>query len=115
MRERYQMVLLSDKGIALRPQPGNHRKLTPAQRKEAASLLKRTLQSQGIDAPFWSVQALRTLVRERFSVVYATPSSYRAILYEAGFSFHHPEKKYREQNSTEVRNWLVSVKKNFGD
>lgn len=143
MKERYQMLLLSDtgrgigevaqivgktsrrvsdiihaheqegiKGIALKPQPGNHRKLTPAQHKEIASLLKRTPKFYGIDAPFWSIRTLHALVKEQFSVVYATPPSYRAILYESGFSFHRPEKKYREQNPGTVRNWLVSTKKN---
>lgn len=143
MKERYQMLLLSDtgkgikevaeivgktsrrvsdilhvyertgiKGIALKPQHGNHRKLTPIQRKEIASLLKRTPKFHSIDAPFWSIHALHTLVKERFSVVYATPPSYRALLYESGFSFHRPEKKYREQDPEAVRNWLVSAKKN---
>lgn len=143
MRERYQMLVLSDqgksiaevseiagkttrrisdilhayeregiKGITLKPQLGNHRKLTPEQRKEITALLQHTPRSHDLDAPFWSVHVLRTLVKERFSVVYATPPSYRSLLYESGFSFHRPEKKYREQDPQKVRNWLVSTKKN---
>lgn len=99
-------------GIALKPQPGNHRKLTPTQRKEITTLLKRTPGHSGIKTPFWNIHALRTLVKERFSVVYAAPDSYRALLYESGFSFHRPEKKYREQNPAIVRQWLHDVKKN---
>lgn len=143
MKERYQMLLLSDQGksiadvadivrkttrrvsdilhayerngmhgITLKPQPGNHRKLTSKQRKIITTLLKRTPRSYGIDALFWNVHALHTLIQERFSVVYATPPSYRALLYESGFSFHRPEKKYREQNPNVVRKWLIDAKKN---
>lgn len=143
MRERYQMLLLSDqgksikevseivgktsrtvsdilhayeregvKGITFKPQQGNHRKLSREQHSEIASLLKRTPRYSGIDARFWSVYAVRMLVKERFSVVYAAPDSYRALLYESGFSFHRPEKKYREQNPEAIRNWLIAVKKN---
>ncbi len=99
-------------GIALKSQPGNHRTLTKEQRKEIKALLKRSPRSHGIETPLWGVHALRTLVKERFLVVYATPPSYRALLYESGFSFHRPEKKYREQNPEAVKNWLVSAKKN---
>lgn len=143
MKERYQMLLLSDrgksimevaeivgktsrrvsdllhayerdgiKGIILKPQTGNHRKLSREQRKEITALLKRTPRSIGINAPFWSVHTIHTLVKERFSVVYAAPDSYRALLYESGFSFHRPEKKYREQNPQTVRKWLIDGKKN---
>lgn len=143
MKERYQMLLLSDNGksiaevaetvrkttrrvsdilhayeqggiggITLKPQPGNHRKLSREQRKEIAAILKHTPSSRGIDAPFWSVHAIHTLVKERFSVVYAAPDSYRALLYESGFSFHRPEKKYREQDPEMVRKWLINTKKN---
>jgi len=100
------------RGIMPKPQPGNHRKLSNDQRKEIAALLKRTPSYSGINAPFWSVHAIHTLVKERFFVVYAAADSYRALLYESGFSFHRPEKKYREQDPEEVRNWLVSTKKN---
>jgi len=143
MRERYQMVLLSDQGkgigevaeivgktnrrvsdlihayerdridgIALKPQPGNHRKLTREQRKDIAAALKKSPKSHDLPATFWNIHWVRTLVKERFSVVYATPSSYRALLYESGFSFHRPEKTYREQDPQKVREWLISVKKN---
>jgi len=143
MKERYQMLLLSDrgksiaevadivgktsrrasdilhayeqrgmKGLILKPQLGNHRKLSTTQRKEITAALKCAPSSSGIDVPFWSIYALRTLVKERFSVVYAAPDSYRALLYESGFSFHRPEKKYREQNPEAVRKWLIDAKKN---
>lgn len=142
MKERYQMLLLSDqgrsiaevanivgktsrrvsdilhaherngvKGITLKPQPGNHRKLSREQRKEITALLKGTPRSSGINVPFWNVHAIHTLVKERFSVVYAAPDSYRALLYESGFSFHRPEKKYREQDPETVRIWLIDAKK----
>lgn len=143
MKERYQMLLLSDQGkgigeiadiidksiwtvsdilhayeangpaaIKLKPQPGNHRKLTREQRKKVTVLLKHTPGYSGVNASFWSIQAVRTLVKERFSILYAAPDSYRALLYESGFSFHKPEKRYREQDPEKVRKWLVDSKKN---
>lgn len=99
-------------GIQVKPQPGNHRKLTREQRREIASLLKWTPRHAGIDVPFWNIHALHTLVKQKFSVVYAAPDSYRALLYESGLSFHRPEKKYREQDPVTVRKWLIDTKKN---
>lgn len=143
MKERYQMLLLSDKGksitevaeivgkttrrvsdilhayeeqgikgITVKPQPGNHRKLTREQRKEITALLNRTPRYSGIAAAFWNIHAVRTLVEERYAVVYAAPDSYRALLYESRFSFHRPEKRYREQNLAVVKKWRIDVKKN---
>jgi len=143
MRERYQMLLLSDQGkgigevaeivgksiwtvsgiihayekqklagIQLKPQPGNHRKLTEAQRKDITIALKKSPKSHDLPATFWNIHWVRTLVKERFSIVYKSENSYRALLYESGFSSHRPEKTYREQKPEAVRNWLVTVKKN---
>lgn len=99
-------------GLALKPQPGNHRKLTPAQRREVQRLLKRSPKAYGYPTSYWSVQWVRTLVKERCSVLYAKPDSYRALLYESAFSFHRPGKKYREQDPEKVRLWLKDIKKN---
>lgn len=100
------------RGIALKPQPGNHRKLTPGQRQEIRSLLKKKPKAHGLPAEYWNVHWLQTLVKERFSVVYARPDSYHALLWESGFSFHQPSKKFREQDPETVKNWLKMVKKN---
>lgn len=99
-------------GIALKPQPGNHRKLTPEQRTEIINLLKKRPKTHGFPSEYWSVQWVRSLVKEKFSVVYAYPDSYHALLWEAGFSFHLPGKKFREQDPKVVRKWLKDVKKN---
>ena len=100
------------KGIALKPQPGNHRKLTPEQRNEVKRLLKKSPKTQGFPADYWSVQWVQQLVKEKFFVVYAYPDSYHALLWEAGFSFHLPGKKFREQDPEAVGKWLKEVKKN---
>src|SRR3989338_6755151 len=100
------------KGIAFKPQPGNHRKLTLKQRNEVRRLLKKNPKAQGFPAAYWSVQWLQQLVKEKFQVVYAYPDSYHALLWEAGFSFHLPGKKFREQDPEAVGKWLKDVKKN---
>lgn len=99
-------------GIQLKPQPGNHRKLTEEQRAEIARLLKKHPKAYGFPAEYWSVAWVRSLVKEKFSVVYAHPDSYHALLWEAGFSFHLPGKKFREQDPEIVRKWLKDANKN---
>lgn len=99
-------------GITLKPQPGNHRKLKPEQREEIKRLLKKSPKAQGLPAEYWSVQWVEQLVKQKFSVVYAYPDSYHALLWEAGFSFHRPGKKFREQDREVVGKWLKDVKKN---
>lgn len=100
------------KAIELKPQPGNHRKLTKEQRKQVAALLKHRPAYSEIASPFWSVQAVRTLVKQQFSVIYADNDSYHALLYESGFSFHRTDKKYRQQNQAMVKQWLNNTQKN---
>lgn len=143
MRERYQMLLMSDEGksisevahivgksiwtvsdllhafekkgfagIALKPQPGNHRKLTKDQRTEIRQFLKKSPKAYGLPASYWNIQWLRTLIKERFSIIYAKPDSYRSLFWESGFSFHRTEKTFREQNPEKVKKWLHDVKKN---
>jgi|SRR3989338_7006965 len=99
-------------GIAFKPQPGNHRKLTPKQREEIRLLLKKSPKAEGFPGSYWNVHWVRQLVKEKFSVVYACPDSYHALLWEAGFSFHLPGKKFREQDPDVVGKWLKDVKKN---
>jgi len=99
-------------GIAMKPQPGNHRKLTRAQRKEIRHMLKKTPRSHGYPSSFWTVHWVRTLVQDRFSVLYAKSDSYQALLYEANFSFHRPKKIYRQQDPEAVKKWLKRSKKN---
>lgn len=142
-KERYQMLLLSNKGksitevaesvgktiwtvsdilhsyerrglegITLKPQPGNHRKLTPEQRKEVKHLLGKLPRAYGFPAEYWNVHWVQRLVKEKFSIVYAYPDSYHALLWEAGFSFHRPGKKFRGQDQETVSTWLKMVKKN---
>lgn len=99
-------------GLAPKPQSGNHRKLSQKQRKKVRQLLQKSPQSLGYPSSFWTVHWVRTLVKDRFAILYAKSDSYQALLYEANFSFHRPGKIYRQQDPTTVRKWLSSTKKN---
>lgn len=83
----------------------NASKLTIEQRNEACQLLQLPPNGQGIPKEFWDVPTIAGLIKERFNVVYESPSSYHFLFHLAGLSLHYPEKldKRRDDKAVEQR------------
>jgi transposase len=96
-----------------RPQPGNNRVLSREQKNEIKGVLeKKTPEDMGYKGPFWNVETLRHLVRDRFQVTYKTSDSYRRLFHDCGFTFHKPEKVNRKQNPHMRKRFEENLKKN---
>ncbi len=104
---------LGIKGIANKGYPGNHFKLTKAQKAEIKKILiEKTPQELGLsDKRFWTVRLLKHLIKKEFKVEYASEATYRKLFYSFGFSYHKPGKHNRNQRPKEVERFRVAVKK----
>jgi transposase len=104
---------LGVKGIANKGYPGNHYKLTKAQ-KEAIkkTITKKTPKELSLsDKRFWTVRLLKQLIKQEFGLVYQSEATYRKLYYSFGFSCHKPGKHNRNQRPKEVERFRMAVKK----
>lgn len=100
------------KGIKSNSQPGNHRKLTKAQKEEITQELNRYQPCDlGYEGRFWSVKVLRDYIMKKFSIIYKTNRSYYQIFKESGFSFHKPLSKDKRQDPQRVAKFESDIKK----
>lgn len=103
-------------GLANKPQPGNHRKLTNKQKDRTKQLIHGNSPEQlGYEGKFWNIPLLRKLVKDKFGVEYKSKESYRRLLKYCGFSFHKPEKVNKKRKETMVKRFEEKVKKGSGD
>ena len=98
---------------------GNNAKLTEAQRTELADLMKTYTPEQllgPMDTPlagaYWSVPTVRALVETRFGVTYQSPTTYRQLLKESGFSYQKPAKQYKSRRPMAVVAFQEQLEKN---
>ncbi len=111
-----------ERGIAgLKPrwQGANAKKLSDAQRAEIVQRLQqyqpdRLLSSEVriSHGQFWTVSDVQVAVRQWYGVSYRTDDSYRALLYEAEFSYQRAEGVYRSKPSqTDVAQFEEALEK----
>jgi len=103
-------------GLANKPQPGNHRKLTKQNKLKIKKLLhNNTPEKLGYEGKFWNIPLLRQLVKDKFRLEYECKESYRRLLHFAGFSFHKPAGVNKKRNGHMVKRFEDSLKKDSGD
>jgi len=104
-------------GIRNKGYPGNHYQLTRIQKDEIKKLIhsKTPKDLQISEKRFWSLIALKKLVKERSGVTYSSEATYRKLFYYCGFSCHRPGKHNRNQNKQLVERFRVAVKKRSGN
>src|SRR5258706_10107899 len=84
----------------------NAKKLSDAQRAEIVQRLQRYQPDQLLSrevrvsqGEFWTVSDVQSAVKTWYGVMYRTDDSYRALLYEAEFSYQRAEGVYRSKPS----------------
>jgi putative transposase len=100
-----------ERGLAgLKPgwQGANAKKLSDEQRVEIVQRLQQYQPDQLLSSEvrtsqgqFWTVSDVQVAVRQWYGVTYRTDDSYRALLYEAEFSYQRAEGVYRSKPSQE--------------
>jgi transposase len=81
--------------------------LTKAQRDEVLVMLKTTTPNNHgySNSEFWSTRILATVIKRKYSVVYASRTSYYVLFKKASFSFHLPGKQYEKADAEVVAAW----------
>ena len=88
---------------------GNRAKLTPEQRQTVRAYLPQYTPRQLFrpetatpDGHFWSIPDLKRAVRQWFGVTWTSPSSYRALLTDCGFSYQRAQKVYTSRSERDI-------------
>lgn len=93
----------------------NHRnhnasKLTDAQRKEIARVLRQAPSDYGIPKEFWDVSSLRSYVTAHFNVVYESSRSYHFLFRVNHFSFKLPSTFDIRRNDTAIEKRIKEIR-----
>lgn len=93
-------------GLKPRWQGGNAKKLSDAQRAEVVQRLRQYAPDHVLSpevrvsqGQFWTVSDVQVAVKTWYGVDYRTADSYRALLYEAEFSYQRTQGVYRSKPS----------------
>lgn len=93
-------------GLKPRWQGANAKKLSDAQRVEIVRRIQQYQPDQLLSSAvrtsqgqFWTISDVQVAVKQWYGVTYRTDDSYRALLYEAEFSYQRAEGVYRSKPS----------------
>ncbi len=98
---------------------GNRAKLTFDQRETVRVNLHQYtprqlfgLQTATPDGQFWTVPDLRRAVQDWFGVTWTSPSSYRALLADCGFTYQRAQKVFKSRSERDVLAFEEQLEKN---
>lgn len=85
--------------------------LTKNQRKEIFNnIVTRTPKDFGYNTDFWTAATLGHLILEQYSVRYQSKTSIRLLFKEAKFTFHKPDKHYKNRDQNIINDWSANQK-----
>jgi transposase len=90
--------------LAARPHPGPTPKLSPGQKQQLVTILKRGPVRAGYRTDLWTCKRVAEVARKRFRVSYH-PDHLGRILHDLGFSPQKPQQVAREQDAAAVERW----------
>lgn len=102
------------KGLADKPQPGNHHKLTKEQKQIIKELLTTHFPDKlGYTGRFWDTEQLGRLVKDKYGVRYRSLDSYYRLFAFCGFTYHKPDKVNKRQRITTKKAFEEKLKKDW--
>jgi transposase len=106
-------------GLLDHRQGGNHALLHPAEIEDLQQVLHQYTPAQLLgqeacrgEGAFWSVPDLAQVVKQRYGVVYQSPTSYRQLLHKCGLSLQRPGLCYRSRRDEQVMAFAEELEKN---
>ncbi len=90
--------------LAARPTPGRPPKLTAAQRRQLAGMLRKGPRHFGYATELWTLTRIAEVILMRFGVSYH-PSQVWRILVDLGWSCQKPECRARERDEKAIARW----------
>src|ERR687893_1252485 len=98
---------------------GNRAKLTPDQRETVRATLHQYTPRQLFgpttatpDGQFWTVPDLKRAVQDWVGVTWSSPSSYRALLADCGFSYQRAQNVFKSRSERAVLAFEEQLEKN---
>lgn len=80
--------------------------LTKTQLVEVQKIVQEQLpNAYGINADFWSTSILAEFIQKQYNVKYKSKTSYYLIFKKSNFSYHKPDKQYRERKQEAIDTW----------
>lgn len=81
--------------------------LSRGQREEVIkNITTLTPRAFGFEEDFWSTAILAVLIKEQYDVQYKSKTSLYIIFKEAKFSYHKPDKQYKNRNQKTIDDWI---------
>ena len=94
-----------------RPKKAPNALLTKNQRNEVIKIL--TTSSPrifGYDSDYWAPYMLATIIKEQYNVQYKSKTSIHLFFKEAKFTYHKPDKQYKNRNQQVIVDWRKNNK-----
>ncbi len=91
-------------GLKARPHPGRRPRLSKADKRRLASLLKKGALAAGYENDLWTCRRVREVIARTFEVRYH-PDHVWKILTALGFSVQKPEARARERDEKAIQRW----------
>lgn len=80
--------------------------LTKGQLNKTKEMLEsNTPRSFGIECDFWTTAILAHLLKELYNVQYKSKTSIRLLFKKSGFTYHKPDKQYKNRNQQVIDEW----------
>jgi transposase len=102
-------------GIAQKPYPGNHAKLTKGQKEHIKTIIHtKTPHEVGVATQrFWDVPALKQLVLKECDISYVGTRTYERLFQSCGFSYHKVGTVNRHQKQEQIDQFFAKMKKRY--
>jgi len=85
--------------------------LTKNQRKQIVKMLTAVLPSAfGFESAHWTTSILARIIKEQYGVQYKSKTSLYIIFKEAKFSYHKPDKQYKNRKQDVINIWIKNQK-----
>lgn len=92
------------------------RLLTKNQREQIITILhKSTPEAFGYNSSFWTTSILAHLIKEQYGVQYKSKTSFYIIFKNAKFTYHKPDKQYKNRDQKVIDEWTQKHKQEITD
>ena len=96
----------SSAALSAIPNPGKKRRMTPAQDRHLAGLLKKGARAHGWRDDLWTAARVTEVIRKHLDIEYHVEHVRHILKERLDWSSQRPEQKARERNERGIRRWI---------
>jgi transposase len=91
-------------GLAAKPHPGPHPRLSSGQKEKLLELLREGPKAHGYGSDLWTLKRVAKVIEKNFEVRYH-PAHVWKILRACAWTCQKPERRARERDEDEIERW----------